>query len=254
MSSMEKMITFHCYSGEYVKLETPKLESEMKCPRCGGTSGYSWPVDPKVGPELMWFCGNDHCLQLDKNKQQNEIKRARAIVWKDFCIYHNIGDKYWNVCMEDVQQSAEILKKLIAFASKPEGIIMLSGTAGTGKSYASLAVAEYFTRTQSDASFFLSSELSERWANRYNENAYNLTRKVKENSLLIIDDFAQVDPMPGFMSYLFEIINHRTQWSNKGTILTTNHNAKKIAEICGEALLDRIKKGIWIETKGQSRR
>jgi DNA replication protein DnaC len=70
----------------------------------------------------------------------------------------------------------------------------------------------------------------------------------------VIDDFGTAEMSPGFMSFFMDLINTRMQWSNRGTIITTNLNDTKFSEYCGEALADRINTGQLFEFKGKSKR
>ena len=70
----------------------------------------------------------------------------------------------------------------------------------------------------------------------------------------MIDDFATGEPNSKFLEFFMEVINTRIQWSNRGTVITTNLKTKEFNTYCGEALVDRITTGQKFIFVGESRR
>ena len=58
----------------------------------------------------------------------------------------------------------------------------------------------------------------------------------------------------GFLSFFMELINSRIQWTNRGTVITTNLQNDQINALLGDALSDRILTGQIFEFEGPSRR
>lgn len=144
---------------------------------------------------------------------------------------------------------------LLKYAQKPSGIVIMQGKPGTGKTYGSLGVCEYFTRSQSSCVFVSQRELLRIWLSiTRGEIQSNYLSSVENCLLLVIDDFGTSEPSPGFMSYFMELIDKRMQWKDKGTIITTNLDTKKLNVYCGDALNDRLGTGQFLIYEGKTRR
>jgi len=141
------------------------------------------------------------------------------------------------------------------FASNPSSILLLQGTKGNGKTWSSLAVCEYFTRTNFSCIFISQEDMQAKWLETFKTPGLNtFIDKIIKCRLLVIDDFGTGNIPPGFMKVFFQIIDKRLQWEDRGTIITTNLTNEAISQFCGEALNDRISTGIRLEFYEPSRR
>ncbi len=77
---------------------------------------------------------------------------------------------------------------------------------------------------------------------------------LKTCKLLVIDDFGTGDIPENFMTFFMDLINTRTQWTDRGTIITTNLDNKTLGIKCGEALANRLTTGQQFKFEGASRR
>jgi DNA replication protein DnaC len=179
----------------------------------------------------------------------------RALEWPLFCEISGIGDLHYGVKFENIQQSAGKVDYLLKFAAKPYGIIFMQGEPGTGKTFASMAVCELFTRKNTSCIFTTQKQMLNNWLDTFkSDRVSNYIERVSNCNLLVLDDFGVGDVSPGFMSFFMDLINTRMQWSDRGTIITTNLDAKTFAVFCGEALSDRINTGQQFVFKGKTRR
>ena len=250
----DHIVVWECYEGRLIKLEPPQKSSEMRCRRCDSALGYSPFLDPSVSDERMWFCATPACVKLDKLPRGNLPKPQRGRDWMEFCDSHEIGDEFHRATLERIDQPQPVLDKVIAFANKPKGVLMITGTPGTGKTFAALGITEYHLRKNSDARFYKAGLLAEKWANRMAEGSSYLLSDLQKCGLLVIDDIAQGTCTPSFLNLVFEILSCRMDWSNRGTILTTNASPESVINMVGEALSDRLRTQTWIKTQGKSRR
>lgn len=230
---------------QVVRLEAPKLSSEVHCFRCGQTEkGMTCRYDPASCGDIAWFCGNPDCMKYFKdNKVGGKIAPSpkRALSWEAFCQSNGLGDLNHKIRFETLDHDEKKILHMRNFAQKPTGIALFIGQKGSGKTYACLAILELYTRSNRQSAFYTADTLQDAWLSEFKGNAaLNLKYKLKELSLLVIDDFAQKEPPPGFMGFVFDVINYRMQWSDKGTIITTNISLTQMAQYCGEALNDRI--------------
>lgn len=159
-------------------------------------------------------------------------------------------------------KTPEQMQKIIAFAKRPKGFLLLAGANGTGKSFVAMAIYE----TQStfklpyydmDEAFFISqADLNERWLRDKSEgNSFELCDRLQKTKFLVLDDLGTKTPSEAFGDFLYSIIDYR--WRHKdtlGTIITTNMTGKITREKFGDPILSRITSGIQVRFDGQDRR
>lgn len=261
--SDEKVLKFiHAiqHEKEILSLETPILEEEARCPMCSGSQGYVYTYGAQNSNQRFWFCGTSKCLDrvLAHRAQEGisplEIPK-RALEWKEFCDYYELGDRYYDIKFENIKQNKTRIEYLLKFCNTPKGVILMQGDTGSGKSYAALGTCELYTRNSRECQYFSNSSLMSEWLKSY-QNGYlgDVKKKVIETPFLVVDDFGTNTPTPGFLDFFMEVMDKRLQWSNRGTIITTNLSDEDFSRFCGEALTDRIMTGLTMEFKGTTRR
>jgi chromosomal replication initiation ATPase DnaA len=228
---------------------------EYKCEFCGGQEFYT----PMFQGKKIWQCSRLDCAVMEVNKlpiaTTTQAKSQRALEWPLFCEISGIGDSNHDVKFEDIRQSQGKIDYLKKFAEHPKGIIVMQGTKGTGKTFAALATCEMFTRKSTSAVFLTQKQLAENWLEAIKSSVMNnFIEKVRTRSLLVIDDFGTSEMTPAFLSFIMDLINTRMQWSNRGTIITTNLEDDTFTKYCGEALNDRFLTGQYFEFEGPSKR
>lgn len=229
--------------GQMTRCEPPEMSDKIICPNCGSSEfGMTCLHDPKESADVMWFCSKYECLQLNiKSTARPPQKAKRAQEWIDVCKRFNIGDKNYQIRFEDLNRSKEAIQDMRNFAQKPGSTGLIRGHKGSGKTWACLAILELFTRVSVDCIFITAQSLQDQWLASERKDVFK--HRFLEVQLLIIDDFGQSSPPDGFMSFIFDIVNHREQWSTKGTIFTTNADADLLLKYCGAALTDRLLHG-----------
>lgn len=249
-----KLCHFMTTSEGYKPIDPPKLAQDLVCPFCGTAEYFLWKLEDD---KRAWTCG----LVCKPSKLPKLVdpslgipKPNRAILWPLFCEINGIGDCYHDVVFENVNQSAAMKDYMLRFATKPKSILLMRGAPGTGKTYAALAICEYYTRTQNSCVFTTQKRMATDWLECVKAEKLNYIDIINTTSLLVVDDFATGEPGPGFMSFFMDMINTRMQWTNRGTIITTNLCDNKFNSFCGEALTDRILTGQEFQFKGQSKR
>jgi len=185
----------------------------------------------------------------------NEEFTLEGNTWSDFLKSNKLGDLYINVPNQKCEQSESVMKKLKEFHNKNCGVGIFYGDKGTGKTHASLRLCLGRMSKYKTIRFYKSDRLSDEWSNRTHDNSLHaLKYNVCECDLLVIDDFGQTIPKDNYMSFIFNILDHRIEHTDKMTIITTNLSFKSLVEIFGEALTDRLKKQVWINFTGNSKR
>lgn len=241
-------------------LEKPTMSNEKACDYCGGKDHLAVNVDPEKSAAKTWLCINPDCKVtgdlsgLDLTVPTTQSKTG--VLWPLFCELNGIGDLHYDIKFEKMEHSSAKVSAFLKFATNPQGIILLRGSTGTGKSYCAMACCELFTRTDTSAIFISQWELERKWLDTFKENDihHNFINKLLKTRLLVIDDFGLSEPPPGFMKFFMELIDSRTKWSNRGTIITTNLDNQMFNKYCGQALCDRILTGSIFEFTGKTKR
>lgn len=241
-------------SGCYL-LEDPVMSSEYSCGYCKGVNHYSPYFDPAKSQKRVWLCANTNCdvykKKLCETSTSIQPNQKRALEWPEFCEINGIGDLHHGVKFEKIEQTSAKIDYLFKFANQPVGIIFMQGTPGSGKTYSCLGVCELFTRKNASARFITQTKMQDQWMSI---DKYSFSSQMECVKLLVIDDFGTGEVPQGFMKFLLDLINTRMQWSDRGTIITTNLGDKDFSIYCGNALNDRIGTGQKMLFKEKSRR
>jgi DNA replication protein DnaC len=258
-TSEPKLVHFVAVLGGWKRLDAPVLSSQINCPICDGSEHYTPLVDPLKGPERVRICGKLDCVTNTDVKRPQATPIAppsqRALSWADFMARNGIGDKHAEVRFEDIQQAQAKISYLLKFAEKPRDIILMQGSEGTGKTYAAMGLCELYCRTRTRAVFTTQKRMFTDWTETFNKDYINhYISSVTNCELLVIDDFGIGEISPSFMGFIFELIDQRLQWTNRGTVITTNLDAKQMGIYCGQALADRINTGQVFQFSGKTRR
>lgn len=241
-------------------LPAPIMSSEACCSDCKGSKGASWPIDVINGNhDRVWFCVEPICMTKVKRSNdkttRGSLNSKRALEWPLFCELNNLGDKVLDVTFEKMEQSNEKKAYLLKFAQKPNGIILMKGPKGTGKTYASMALCEMYTRNSSSCLFYTQDSLSTAWLEaQKSDHPIAFRDKIHKVNLLIVDDFGLKEHSPGFMQFFMSAIDTRMQWSTRGTVITTNLDEGSLGKYCGDSLMDRLNTAQPFIFSGKSRR
>lgn len=249
------IVHYYATNEGYKPLDPPRMAKEMRCPFCGTDQHYTWLLP---NGQRSWLCGRVCSLSRLKKTEGGTLgipPMRNGLEWPLFCDLNGIGDIHYDVCFEKINQSAEKLSFLRCFAERPQGVIVMRGPAGTGKTYACMGLCELFTRQHRDAMFFTQISMMNKWVATFSEETPSgFKNKVEATTLLVIDDFGTREPSGGFLGWFMDVIDSRMQWTNRGTVINTNLLPEKMAAFCGEALSDRLKTSQLFVFSGKSRR
>lgn len=248
------MISIISALGENKRLTQPQKSSEIVCPKCFSSEfGATFMESPGV---YMWFCSKQECLnynisQYDKN--QGVIKTSN-FTWPQFCDKFEVGDIYHDLTFEQIDQKQKYLDHFLQFAKKPSNILIFGGETDSGKTFAALGMLEYFSRTSTSCAFYTSESLQRKWLASLNDgNKVHFFDQLAKVDFLVLDDFGQREPPPGFITFVFDVISNRISWTSRGTLITTNLDPDKLASYCKEALANRLQAGEWMPFKAEGR-
>lgn len=231
-----------------IKLETPILSTDFECKWCKGKTCYTpWIGISNPGARTL-LCSNTSCdvytLVTHVDWYVPTVIAKRALEWPLFCELNNMGDSCHDVRFEKVNQSQGKIDYMRKFAETPRSIILMQGSKGLGKTYSAMAICELYTRTRNSAMFMTQKQMLDRWMETFKADKYDgFIDKIKTIEILVIDDFGTGELSKGFLSFFMDIINTRMQWTNRGTVITTNLDDRKIGLYCGDPLADRLTTG-----------
>jgi hypothetical protein len=253
-SSSDHIVHWICHHFALEEIE-PIPASQVVCPGCGGSKGLAPLLDPSVDASRVWFCTNGCKCHIPAHPRKKLIHKVMVDdKWKVFMEEYNIGDIYETVSFTSIHQPEKLITALREFTESPSGVLTLTGTPGTGKTFAALSACQLFLASDHRVKFYTAIELGSRWSNRINSGDNQLMDQLKNTRLLVIDDLCQGSVKPSLLELLFEVVAYRLQWKDKGTIFTTNLEPSNLLEILGEAMSDRLRGQKWLKTTGKSRR
>ncbi len=249
------LVHFIASSTGYLPVEPAKMASEISCPFCGCKEYFLHMVDKE---RRAWLCKRI-CLGSTLPNQSGSMdtppKSFRAVLWPVWCQIQGIGDINYDIRFENVQQSQEKIAYMLKFVAHPRSILFMQGDKGAGKTYASLAMCELFTRRSTSCIFGTQKQIFDKWVASIRENCTpEYTRQVSEVNLLVIDDFGIGESTTAFMTFIMDLINTRLQWTNRGTVITTNLAEKEIQLLTSPAFMDRLNTGQHFEFREKKSR
>lgn len=165
-----------------------------------------------------------------------------------------IGDRYFYKTFSNYDKKVNLVavNECLAYcrnfiSNKKEGKgLMLTGTVGTGKTHLLASIVDYLARlykckfTRLLIIYFTSTGLLSEIKNSYeNKTSEDLINKIKNCTLLIIDDFGAEKTTDWVLETYFEIIDYRYANLNP-VIIATNLTAAEIKEKLSERIMSRI--------------
>ena len=251
----ERVVTSLVSSDKLIKLTVPSKASELFCPNCESKNGWwnpSWDA---------WSCMEDACLEANRwCKDENEhalayMQDTGSLPSNHLFLIPDMPLIYKEATLKNCEQTETVLKQLHEWAQKPTEMLILSGGAGRGKTYATCGLLnDYRSNKVPSERFSNVAELYVSWKQAMSERQeINLIEKFTDPKYLAIDDLGARTPTDAFLDFLYLIINRRIN-SNKGLIITTNLSSSEMTERLGEVITSRISSGKAIRFIGRDRR
>ncbi len=141
------------------------------------------------------------------------------------------------------------VKTAIQFSPSRHSLV-LSGPVGVGKTHAAIALLlSWIKNTQRSGLFTTSRDMTVDLLSA----PYASSAKYSKGPFLVIDDLGVMDTTPAAVQIIGKVINDR--WSGEvHTIITTNLDLPKIAEIYGDRVASRISESLIVTLDGPDRR
>ena len=225
-------VTIVCNDPEY---------PDQPCPICKGIGviKYAVPADhPRFGK--MFPCPNRPVL-VDEVRQATlrRLSNLDAFDNKTFEAYET-DLPYYN---EKQQQALRLaLEAARSFARHMEGgWLLLEGTYGTGKTHLAAAIGNERLKFGDNVMFVTTPDLLDHLRNTYSpraEMSYDeLFDKMRNATLLILDDLGVENPSEWAKEKLFQLLNHRYS-HQMATVITTNADLDSLDPRIRSRLLD----------------
>ena len=254
-----KMVRYIAALGGWRRLPKDTLSSELSCPICEGIACFTPIAYPERSNEKVWICAKLNCEAitqvLGSKATDTPTNARRAKEWAVWCQENDIPDLDRECTFQGISQSPADMLKIRNFMSGKKPFLILAGEPGTGKTYTSLGICEKFTQLSASCYFTTQKKMAADWGETFKANgSVNYIPKITNVSLLVIDDFGTGSATPTFLSFFMDLINSRMRWKNRKTIITSNLQPEALSDLCGDALLDRLRTGEMLLFDGPSRR
>ena len=159
--------------------------------------------------------------------------------------------------LSKIEQSKEVMQKLMSWMKKEGDIFYFSGNVGTGKSYFASAFYNHLKETNREVRAISEAKLFSllRGAIGNDFDASGELERICDVDYFILDDFGSSMLTDWQKSVLFELINIRYE-SRLPTLITSNLTREQIRETFPERLESRIyaARNTIVELSGEDRR
>ena len=213
---------------ELVRLSLPEtyLEPIYDCPLCHDT-GY-------VGEDIRTPC---RCMLMLRQKMMRAASRVN-------------DRETFELFRDDLFPDADERRKHVnakkyceQFSALSEGtapyILILTGTAGTGKSFLGNAIAYRAIENGSDARFLTAYQLISDTLASVSAHT-NAAQEWMDVPLLVLDDLGAEPMIPNItLETVFALLNERPP-RGKHTVILTNHSLPQLQDIYGERICSRF--------------
>jgi DNA replication protein DnaC len=218
----------------------PPQRGPNGCPICGGM-GYilkDVPIGhPDFGKAIPCECKEEEQLWRRMNAFQT-MSNLEAMARFTF-------DRFMPEPPGLSPQSHQTLRRAYdacrAFAARPEGWLVLTGTYGCGKTHLAAAIANQRVDAGQPAIFVVVPDLLDHLRSTFgpaSELSYDrLFEQVRETNLLVLDDLGTQSSTPWAQEKLFQLLNHRYN-GQLPTVITSNQRLEDMDQRIRSRLMD----------------
>ncbi len=114
------------------------------------------------------------------------------------------------------------------FAHNPQGLLLLVGKSGSGKTHLAAAVANARLAQQQPVSYTNTADLLDKIRSTYDSHSYDETfRAICEAPLLVLEDLGHENRTPWSQEKLYQLLNHRSL-HRLAMMITTSHEVNRL--------------------------
>ncbi len=238
----------------------PSEPSVSTCPDCGLVV---YPRQITVGGETRFAPRRCPCQEVKDRQRRADEQRAVLIDAQSRNTYSWLGSQWADIALRektfatfDTSKQEEAYEEARSFVDDLQGVLILHGTYGTGKTHLLAAVCNELLSKHGKASLFTTApKLFAAVGQRIAENAdyHGLLERAIRTPLLCLDDIDKAKWSEFREEIYFAIIDERSK-AGRPIALSTNRIAS-LADFIGGASVSRLKAGqIAIEMTGSDYR
>ncbi len=197
---------------------------DPECRQCMGLGFYKKDVEvehPDFGKAIPCIC-TEPKLHETRRRQMNALGSLEMISEMTFESFLPNGVGQHAERMRTLRTAYDTARN---FANNPQGWLLLTGSFGVGKTHLAAAIGNEVTRLGGHPVFVLVPDLLDHLRSSFkpaSEEPFDeLFERLKDTSLLILDDLGAESSTPWAQEKLFQLLNHR-YLRRLPTVITSN--------------------------------
>ncbi len=210
------------------------------CPVCGGYGVISLEVpveDPRFGKAFPCpRCGEEHLQRIGRRLRR--MSNLDAHVGSTFASFQTDLSHLTEMQATSLRIAYDLSHR---FALQPEGWLLLQGGYGCGKTHLAAAIANACVDAGLPTLFLTTPDLLDHLRSTFGPSSEvqydDLFDRVRNISLLVLDDLGSESPTSWALEKLYQIINHRYNY-RLPTVITTNVDLEAIEPRIRSRLVD----------------
>ncbi len=212
-----------------------------KCPRCTKSFGYVWHDNKGY----TFFCGQDYCLKDDSDESKAKLRNKKTVVHEskrqDASEVFRLGNRYFNANLAKWSAHPEHHKAISNWIKNPQNMLIMLGTPGTGKTYFSMAVSNYFMENEQNVYYTNSRRFLQDIQNGIGQSKsqYETIQQIASYDILILDDLGASTNNEWQKEVFLDLIDQRYS-QQKPTIITSNISFENMKNVLGERIERRL--------------
>ena len=210
------------------------------CPRCGGVGFVLADVPlghPDFGKAMPCHCKQEERLWRRVHEFQG-MSNLAALARYTFDQFTSAPSWLSAPSQESLRRAYDAA---YAFAQRPEGWLVITGSYGCGKTHLAAAIANDRLDRGQAAIFVVVPDLLDHLRTTFGPNSdvqYDeMFEQVRSTRLLILDDMGSQSATPWAQEKLFQLLNHRYN-AQLPTVVTTNQRLEDLDQRLRSRLLD----------------
>lgn len=206
------------------------VEEEWLCPLCGG-AGYLRQDVPVTDPNFGKLVPCDCRLVEQEQKRLHELRKISNLDAMARFTFDKFVPEGYGLTEERRRNLRIAYETARAYATRPEGWLVLLGGYGCGKTHLAAAIANHVVGQGQPALFVVVPDLLDHLRATYSPHstvAYDQRfAEIRSASLLILDDLGAHSSTSWAQEKLFQLFNDRYN-AQLPTVVTSNHELEDI--------------------------
>lgn len=223
----------------------PQPESVL-CKECGEMYGHVWSIS--IAKWILIGC--DNCAEKEIEEMRKADRKKEIEKFE-----RTIPPAYREAHFKNLKGFDDMVE---AFKEKKQDLILITGPAGVGKTYALYAIYRHAYHTNRRVEYIDLREflfnLKLQSGNNYFDNASNVQNISEFQGILLLDDLGSESGSKVTQEAVDIILSRREKWREGLTVVTTNLSMGEIGQVFDDRLASRLSGGTVIRISGKDRR